>query len=139
MPRRSPAPRPPRRPPRPSRPTPVTIGDLGTVELGAVADDRLRADRRQPALTLTVTKTSDANTVKVADAVQAKLDEIGARHPGAADHHDRVRPLGLHQRVADGLLREGGLGALFAILTIFLFLFSVRSTLVAAISSRSRS
>ena len=34
----------------------------------------------------------------------------------------------------DGLLREGGLGALFAILTIFLFLFSVRSTLVAAVS-----
>ena len=33
----------------------------------------------------------------------------------------------------DGLLREGGLGALFAIVTIFLFLFSVRSTLVAAI------
>ena len=33
----------------------------------------------------------------------------------------------------NGLLREGGLGALFAILTIFLFLFSVRSTLVAAI------
>jgi HAE1 family hydrophobic/amphiphilic exporter-1 len=34
----------------------------------------------------------------------------------------------------DGLLHEGGLGALFAILTIFLFLFSLRSTLVAAIS-----
>ncbi len=34
----------------------------------------------------------------------------------------------------DGLVREGGLGALFAILTIFLFLFSIRSTIVAAIS-----
>ena len=34
----------------------------------------------------------------------------------------------------DGLVREGGLGALFAILTIFLFLFSLRSTLVAAVS-----
>ena len=34
----------------------------------------------------------------------------------------------------DGLLREGGLGALFAVLTIFLFLFSLRSTLVAAVS-----
>ena len=34
----------------------------------------------------------------------------------------------------DGLLREGGLGALFAILTIFLFLGSIRSTLVAAVS-----
>ena len=34
----------------------------------------------------------------------------------------------------DGLLREGGLGAVFAIVTIFLFLFSLRSTVVAAIS-----
>src|SRR5262249_18885237 len=33
-----------------------------------------------------------------------------------------------------GLLREGGLGALFAVLTIFLFLGSLRSTLVAAVS-----
>jgi HAE1 family hydrophobic/amphiphilic exporter-1 len=32
------------------------------------------------------------------------------------------------------LVREGGLGALFAILTIFLFLFSLRSTVVAAVS-----
>ena len=35
---------------------------------------------------------------------------------------------------SDGLLREGGLGAVFAVLTIFLFLLSLRSTLVAAIS-----
>jgi len=34
----------------------------------------------------------------------------------------------------DGLLKEGGLGAVFAVLTIFLFLFSLRSTLVAAVS-----
>ena len=31
-------------------------------------------------------------------------------------------------------MKEGGLGALFAILTIFLFLFSLRSTIVAAVS-----
>ena len=35
---------------------------------------------------------------------------------------------------SEGLLREGGLGAVFAVLTIFLFLFSLRSTFVAAVS-----
>ena len=35
---------------------------------------------------------------------------------------------------ADGLLREGGLGAIFAVLTIFAFLLSARSTFVAAVS-----
>ena len=34
----------------------------------------------------------------------------------------------------DSLVREGGLGALFAIITIFVFLLSLRSTLVAAVS-----
>ncbi|HET9755186.1 MAG TPA: efflux RND transporter permease subunit, partial [Candidatus Limnocylindrales bacterium] len=35
---------------------------------------------------------------------------------------------------SEGLLREGGLGAVFAVLTIFLFLFNLRSTFVAAVS-----
>jgi HAE1 family hydrophobic/amphiphilic exporter-1 len=81
-----------------------------------------------------VTKTSDANTVLVAEAVQAKLDEIAARYPQTisiatvSDLSDFIR------ESTDGLIREGGLGALFAVLTIFLFLWSVRSTIVAAIS-----
>ena len=35
---------------------------------------------------------------------------------------------------SEGLLREGGLGAIFAVLTIFAFLLNVRSTFVAAVS-----
>ncbi len=118
----------------PVAPAPITIGDLGSVEETAVPTTGFARTDGNPALTLSVTKTSDANTVKVAAAVQAKLDEIAARHPGAltittvSDLSDFIT------ESTNGLLREGGLGALFAILTIFLFLFSVRSTLVAAIS-----
>ena len=104
---------------------------------------RARSTSRRPAspgptatrrCRLSVTKTSDANTVHVAEEVQAKLDEIAARHPDVivvttvSDLSDFIK------ESTDGLIREGGLGALFAVLTIFLFLFSVRSTLVAAIS-----
>ena len=123
-----------RRPAAPAAPAPITIGDLGTVELVDVATTGYGRTDGQPSLSLSVTKTSDANTVLVAEAVQAKLDEIAARHPGAltittvSDLSDFIK------ESTDGLLREGGLGALFAILTIFLFLFSLRSTLVAAIS-----
>ncbi len=87
-----------------------------------------------PSLTLSVTKTSDANTVLVADAVTAKLDEIAARHPDelkvtiVSDLSDFIT------ESTGGLLREGGLGALFAVITIFLFLFSLRATIVAAVS-----
>jgi HAE1 family hydrophobic/amphiphilic exporter-1 len=115
-------------------PTPITIGDLGTVETVDIATTGYARTDGNPALSLSVTKTSDANTVLVADAVQAKLDEIAARHPDTltittvSDLSDFIK------ESTEGLLREGGLGALFAVLTIFLFLFSVRSTLVAAIS-----
>ena len=121
-------------PTAPAAPTPITIGDLGTVELVDVATTGFARTNGNPSLSLSVTKTSDANTVLVAEAVQAKLDEIAARHPGTimvttvSDLSDFIK------ESTDGLIREGGLGALFAVLTIFLFLWSLRSTLVAAIS-----
>ena len=114
--------------------TPVTIGSLGTVELESIATTGYGRTNGQPALTLTVSKTSNANTVEVADAVQAKLAEIGARHTDVMTI-TTVQDLSTFIKESrDGLLREGGLGAVFAVITIFLFLFSIRATLVAAIS-----
>ncbi len=118
----------------PVAPTPITIGDLGAVETVDVATTGYARTDGNPSLTLSVSKTSDANTVLVAEAVQEKLDEIAGRHPGTlvvitvSDLSDFIK------ESTDGLVREGGLGAMFAILTIFLFLFSIRSTIVAAIS-----
>jgi HAE1 family hydrophobic/amphiphilic exporter-1 len=121
-------------PVQPVAPTPITIGDLGTVELKGVATTGYARTDGKPAVSLSITKTSDANTVDVADAVTAKLDELGAQHAEAVAI-DVVSDLSLFIKESrDGLLREGGLGAVFAVLTIFLFLFSIRSTLVAAVS-----
>ncbi|MBA3235542.1 MAG: efflux RND transporter permease subunit, partial [Chloroflexi bacterium] len=62
-------------------PAPITIADLGTVEPVDVASTGYARTDGNPSLSLTVTKTSGANTVLVAQAVQDKLDEIAARHP----------------------------------------------------------
>jgi HAE1 family hydrophobic/amphiphilic exporter-1 len=114
--------------------TPVTLGSLGTVELDSIATTGYGRTNGQPALTLTVSKTSNANTVEVADAVQAKLTEIEQRHADVITI-STVQDLSLFIKESrDGLLREGGLGAVFAVITIFLFLFSLRATIVAAIS-----
>ena len=83
---------------------------------------------------MTVSKQSNANTVEVADAVQAKLAEIGTRHTDQLTITTVADLSVFIKELADGLVREGGLGAIFAILTIFLFLFSIRATVVAAIS-----
>jgi len=114
-------------------PTPVKLGDLGTVEIAQVATTGYARTNGDPSVTLTVSKGSDANTVSVADAVTTKLDEIAARHPEI--RITTVSDLSAFIKESrDGLVREGLLGALMAILVIFLFLLSLRSTFVAAIS-----
>ncbi len=114
-------------------PTPIRLGDLGKVEEVAVSTTGYARTNGEPSLTITVSKNNDANTVSVADAVTAKLDEIKAAHPDL--NVVVVSDLsGFIKESRDGLLREGLVGALMAIVVIFLFLLSVRSTFVAAVS-----
>lgn len=115
-------------------PTPIMLRDVATVELEHVATTGYARTNGQPSLTLTVTKTSSGNTVQVARDVEKALADAQARHPGEISVEIVQDLSGFIVESQEGLLREGGLGALFAVLTIFLFLFSLRSTLVAAIS-----
>jgi len=112
----------------------VTIGELGTVELKGVATTGYARTDGRPALSLSVSKTSNANTVSVAEEVTATLEALGARF-GDDVKITIVSDLSAFiTESRDGLVNEGGTGALFAVLTIFLFLFSLRSTIVAAVS-----
>jgi HAE1 family hydrophobic/amphiphilic exporter-1 len=115
-------------------PTPVTLGELGTVEVLSQATTGYGRTNGQPAVTISVSKTSTANTVTVAQDVQTKLDEIEARHPGEIEIQTVADQSVFILESSEGLLREGGLGAIFAVLTIFAFLLNVRSTFVAAVS-----
>jgi hydrophobic/amphiphilic exporter-1 (mainly G- bacteria), HAE1 family len=115
-------------------PTPVKLSDVGTVQLENIATTGYARTNGNPSLTLTVTKTSDGNTVQTAQAVEKALNDAAAAHPDQITVTVVQNLSNFIVESQDGLLREGGLGALFAIVTIFLFLFSVRSTLVAAIS-----
>ncbi len=121
-------------------PTLITLGDLGTVQLVPIYASgyaELNSDPSQQdagsSLVLSVSKTSDANTVDVVQAVQAKLAQLQSQ--SGAFQLVTVEDLSsfiIESR--DSLVREGLLGALFAIITIFIFLMSLRSTLVAAVS-----
>jgi hydrophobic/amphiphilic exporter-1 (mainly G- bacteria), HAE1 family len=115
-------------------PVPVHLADVAAVAQRQVAATGYGSLNGRQALGLSVSKTVSANTVQVADAVTAKLDAI-ASSGGSELKIDVVsNQADFIIESRDGLLREGGLGALFAILTIFAFLFSLRSTFVAALS-----
>jgi HAE1 family hydrophobic/amphiphilic exporter-1 len=115
-------------------PTPVTIGDVATVSLVDIQPTGYAQINGQPSLVISVSKTSDANTVDVVQRVKDKLAELQGQG-GAAFSVTTIEDFStfiIESR--DSLVREGGLGALFAVITIFVFLLSLRSTLVAAVS-----
>jgi HAE1 family hydrophobic/amphiphilic exporter-1 len=115
-------------------PAPVRIGDLGTVALVSVPADTITRTDGKPSIGLQITKGPSANTVTVANEVKGALPGIEA----AIGHgvvlksvSDQATPI--TQAIGD-ILREGLLGAVFAVLVIFAFLRSGRATIVAGIS-----
>jgi len=87
----------------------------------------------KPAISITIRKNSDANIVKVADGVQAKITSLEKQYPQIHISTLFDSSTGIVDSVS-GLVRDGLFGALFAILVIFLFLRTVRTTLVTAVS-----
>ncbi|MDR7184393.1 HAE1 family hydrophobic/amphiphilic exporter-1 [Microbacterium trichothecenolyticum] len=112
---------------------PKTIGDVSTVAEEADPVTTVSRVNGEPALTIAVTKLPAANTVDVSRGVLAVLPDLedsldGAEFTVVFDQAPYI------QESIDTLAKEGLLGLLFAVLVIFVFLLSVRSTLVAAIS-----
>jgi HAE1 family hydrophobic/amphiphilic exporter-1 len=121
--------------------TPITIGALGTVSEVPVYPTGYADLNKSPqtgdagaALVLSISKNASANTVDVVQAVQKKLDELNAQGHGSFEIDTVSDSSSFIIESRDSLVREGLLGAFFAILTIFFFLLSLRSTLVAAVS-----
>ncbi|WP_404810356.1 MULTISPECIES: efflux RND transporter permease subunit [Microbacterium] len=111
----------------------VTVGDVATVAEEADPVTTVSRVNGEPALTIAVTKLPAANTVDVSRGVLAILPELeesldGAEFTVVFDQAPYI------QESIDTLAKEGLLGLVFAVLVIFVFLLSVRSTLVAAIS-----
>ncbi len=113
---------------------PVQLGDVATVKEQPVATTSLsRVDGRE-SLTLSITKTPDANTVTVAHGIADKLPALeqslgnGAKFVTVFDQAPFIE-----QSVHD-LTVEGGIGLAMAVFVILLFLRSLRPTLITAIS-----
>ncbi len=111
-----------------------TIGDVATVALGQDPVTSISRVNGDPALTISITKLPAANTVDVSRAVTELLPKLqdaigtGATFTVVFDQAPFI------QQSIEALAQEGLLGLAFAVLVIFVFLLSVRSTLVAAIS-----
>jgi HAE1 family hydrophobic/amphiphilic exporter-1 len=115
-------------------PAPKTIADVASVQL---EDDPITGISRvngEPSVTIAVSKTPAGNTVAVSKAVQAAIPGLEA----AIGHNTKFTVVfdqaPFIQQSIDSLATEGLLGLVFAVIVILVFLLSIRSTLVTAIS-----
>ncbi|MDQ1548582.1 MAG: hypothetical protein QOD27_240, partial [Microbacteriaceae bacterium] len=115
-------------------PTPKTIADIASVQL---EDDPITGISRvngQPSITIAVSKTPAGNTVAVSKAVRDAIPALET----AIGHNTKFTVVfdqaPFIQQSIDSLATEGLLGLVFAVIVILVFLLSVRSTLVTAIS-----
>ncbi|AJE40351.1 efflux RND transporter permease subunit [Streptomyces nodosus] len=113
---------------------PVRLGDVATVRQQEARTDAITRTDGKPSLAVVVTMDHDGSAVAISDAVKDKLPDLrkdlgsGATLTVVSDQGPAV------SKAISGLTTEGALGLLFAVLVILVFLASIRSTLVTAVS-----
>ena len=112
----------------------VTIADVATVELADEPVTGISRVNGEPSLTLAITKTPAGNTVAVSQAVNAMLPDLQEALGDNTEFTVAFDQAPFIEESINSLATEGLLGLVFAVLVILLFLLSVRSTLVTAIS-----
>jgi HAE1 family hydrophobic/amphiphilic exporter-1 len=113
---------------------PVRLGDVADV--GIRNDDPTSMTRTNgvDTLGLSVTKTPDADTVALSHAINGMIPELESLLGDGATITVVFDQAPFIEQSIDTLMVEGLLGLVFAVLVILVFLGSVRSTLITAIS-----
>jgi multidrug efflux pump subunit AcrB len=112
----------------------TTIADVASVALQPDPTTTLSRVDGKPALTIAVTKLPAANTVDVSRGVLAALPGLESTLGDGATFTVVFDQAPFVEQSIEALAQEGLLGLVFAVIVILVFLMSVRSTLVTAIS-----
>ncbi|MBF4582875.1 efflux RND transporter permease subunit [Curtobacterium sp. VKM Ac-2865] len=115
-------------------PVATTLGDVATVAIKESPRTSISRVDGEQALTIAITKTQQANTVDVSTTVRDALPGIESKITGDPKFTVVFDQAPYIQQSIDSLAEEGLLGLGFAVVVILVFLLSVRSTLVTAIS-----
>ncbi|MGW5424507.1 efflux RND transporter permease subunit [Streptomyces sp. NPDC003943] len=119
---------------KPEKGRSVRLGDVATVKQEEATAVSLTRTNGKPSLAVMATMDKDGSAVAISDAVKDKLPELrkdlgaGAELTVVSDQGPAVA------KSISGLTTEGALGLVMAVLVILVFLASLRSTLVTAVS-----
>jgi hydrophobic/amphiphilic exporter-1 (mainly G- bacteria), HAE1 family len=120
--------------PTPSEPEILSIGDVAVVTYDYEPVTSISRTNGLDSLGIQVTKTQDGNTVAISNGVEAKIEELTEKLGGNVEINTVFDQGPFVEKQLENLTIEGTLGLTFAILIILVFLGSIRSTLVTAIS-----
>jgi HAE1 family hydrophobic/amphiphilic exporter-1 len=111
-----------------------TVSDVATVQVVEVPTESITRTNGKPSLGLSITALPDSNVVSISQGVTDTLDALEedlGDNAGLVVVFDQAPFI---QESINHLATEGLLGLLFAVLVILVFLLSVRSTIVTAVS-----
>ncbi|MDR1711219.1 MAG: efflux RND transporter permease subunit [Propionibacteriaceae bacterium] len=113
---------------------PVRLGDISTVEIVDAETTSYSRVNGRTSLALSITKTLAGNTVATAHGVKDKLDELAATLGDGTQFSVIFDQSPFIEDSIRDLATEGGIGLVMAIIVIMVFLWSVKPTLITAIS-----
>lgn len=113
---------------------PVTIGDVASVEIVEDENTSITRTNGQPTLAVSITKTPAGDTVGISHQVTDLLPALESELGNGAKFTVVFDQAPFIEESISNLTTEGILGLGFAVLVILVFLLSVRSTLVTAVS-----
>ncbi len=116
---------------------PVLLSDVADVELTDGTPSSISRTNGKPAISVSVVKDAEANTIEVTEAVRAALDGLTDIPPGVeiiivSDQGPEI------QEQIDTLLKEALYGFLFAVGVVFIFMLTIRPTVVRGILTTLR-
>jgi HAE1 family hydrophobic/amphiphilic exporter-1 len=114
--------------------TPVTLGDVATVKIAPAPLTAVTRTNGKSSIGISVSKSSSGNTVDIANAVADELPSITKDLGGQATITTVIDQSIFIKDSISSLLQEGIVGAIFAIIVIWVFLRSWRSTIIAGLS-----
>ncbi|WP_234123735.1 efflux RND transporter permease subunit [Clostridium hydrogenum] len=111
----------------------VYLKDVATVTRGNSNATYFVRSNAKNSVIMNIYKTDDGNTVDIAKNVQSALTDLEKSNSGVKFNKISDSSEAIKQSV-DGMVREGVLGALFAVIVIALFLKNIRATVIAVVS-----
>ncbi|WP_182900885.1 efflux RND transporter permease subunit [Microbispora sp. H10830] len=117
-----------------ARPKPVKLGDVADIKVEDASAATLTRTNGTPSLGVSITMVPDGNAVQISHDVNDALPDLTRALGDSAELTVVFDQAPYVERSIEDLTTEGLLGLAFAVLVILVFLLSVRSTLVTAVS-----